>query len=99
MVKVVACPSQETPQLERNPPMTASFAGCCSIINYISYTYTHTHIIYYIHIKYINTYVNFKVLAGPLPFDCQGIRAIRNMPDLAQGPNNQEAVEKGLRVW
>ena len=47
----------------------------------------------------IETSVNFKVHAGPLPFDCQGIRAIRNMPDLAQGPNNQEAVEKGLRVW
>ena len=38
--------------------------------------------------------MNFKVHAGPFPFDCQGIRAIRNMPDLAQGPHDQEAEEK-----
>jgi hypothetical protein len=42
----------------------------------------------------IETSVNFKVHAGPFPFDCQGIRAIRNMPDLAQGPHDQEAEEK-----
>ena len=39
-------------------------------------------------------HVNFKVHTGPFPFDCQGIRAIRNMPDLAQGPHDQEAQEK-----